>query len=63
MERGGQGCIGRGGGGVWNPKVCAPKMAQINISFCKFHFFPTMKSGSRAVQGGRGSFLGGCQLF
>ena len=24
------------GGGVWNPKVCVPKMARINISFCKF---------------------------
>ena len=29
-----------GGGGVWNPKVCVPKIAQINISLCKFHFFP-----------------------
>ena len=31
-----------GGGGkkVWNPKVCVPKIARINISFCNFHFFP-----------------------
>ena len=28
------------GGGVWNPKVCVPKMADINISFCKFQYFP-----------------------
>ena len=34
----------RGGGGFWNPKVCVPKIAQINISFCRFHFLPTMKS-------------------
>ena len=27
-------------GGVWNPNFCVPKMAQIDISFCKFHFFP-----------------------
>ena len=33
-----QACIRREG--VWNPKVCVPQMAQINISFCKFHFFP-----------------------
>ena len=33
----------RRGGGVLepkSPKVCAPKIAQINISLCKFHFFP-----------------------
>ena len=28
----------RRGGGVWNPKICAPKIAQINIFFCKFHY-------------------------
>ena len=38
-NRGWQGCV-RNEGGVWNPKVCGPTMAQINISFCKFHFFP-----------------------
>ena len=27
------------GGGVWNPQICLPKIAQINISFCKFNFF------------------------
>ena len=31
--------------GVWNPKLCGPKMAQFNpiqynISFCEFHFSP-----------------------
>ena len=33
----------KGGEGVLepkSPKVCVPKKAQINISFCKFHFFP-----------------------
>ena len=30
--------------------MCVPKMAQIHISFCKFHFFPTMKSGSRRAR-------------
>ena len=33
-----QGCVGTGGGGVWNPKVCVPKMPQINVSVWKFHF-------------------------
>ena len=49
----------RGGGGVWNPKVCVPKKAQIDISFCKFPFFPTMKSGS---WGGLAQGLGGWVL-
>ena len=42
-------CFGErvgGGGEPKSPKVCVRKIAQINISFCKFHFFPTMKSGS-----------------
>ena len=43
---------GVGGGLEPNiPKVCVSKMAQINISFCKISFFPTMKSGS---EGGGG---------
>ena len=29
-----------------SPKVCVRKTSQINISFCKISFFPTMKSGS-----------------
>ena len=29
---------GRGGGGVWNPRSCAPKMAQTNVSFRIRHF-------------------------
>ena len=35
----------------YSPKVCVPKTAQINISFCKVSFFPAMKSGS---EGGGG---------
>ena len=42
------------GGGGWgggvlepkSPKVCVPTTAQINISFCKISFFPTVRSGS-----------------
>ena len=37
--------------GVWNPKVRAPKVAQINCIFCKVSFFPTMKSGSKGGGG------------
>ena len=40
------------GEGVWNPKFCVPKLAQINISFCKFHSFSRYE---RWVQGGKGS--------
>ena len=29
-----------------SPKLCGPKTAQINTSFCKTSFFPAMKSGS-----------------
>ena len=35
-----QACMRREEGGVWNPNFCVPKIAQINISFCKFLFFP-----------------------
>ena len=42
----------RGGGGA---KVCVPKTAQINISFCKFHF-PHYEIW---VQGGGGGPKGG----
>ena len=44
LLKGGRGGAWGGGGGGLNPKspkVCGPKIAQINISF-----FPTMKSGS-----------------
>ena len=44
---------GRGGGG-WNPKNCEPKMAQINISYCKFHSFPI---GNLGPGGGGGGVL------
>ena len=52
-EEGGGGGDGWGGGGLEpkSPKVCVPKRAQINISFCKISFFPAMKSGS---EGGGG---------
>ena len=39
-----QACIRREDG-VWNPKVSVPKIAQINISTCKFHFFPRRNLG------------------
>ena len=43
-----------GGRGSWNTKVqvFVYKNSQINISFCKISFFPTMKSGSEAGGGG-----------
>ena len=25
---------------VWNQKICVPKIARINVSFCKFSFLP-----------------------
>ena len=31
---------GVGGEGVWNPKVCVPKMARQDFPSCEFHFFP-----------------------
>ena len=46
------------GGGVWNPKVCGPKMAQIHISFCTFHF----SRHEIRVRGGGDSSCG-CQPF
>ena len=36
---------GGGGLGPKNAKVCAPKIDQINISFCKISLFPTAKTG------------------
>ena len=68
----------RGGGeGVWDPKVCVPKMAQINISSCKCHVFPIRVRGGLKGQvwprhlapagPGRGGYpppsSGGCQPF
>ena len=29
-----------GGGGVWDPKFCEPKMAQQDFPYWKFRFFP-----------------------
>ena len=37
---GGGGLGGEGGLEPKSPKVCVPKIAQINIFFCKFHCFP-----------------------
>ena len=45
-RRGGQGSIRTGGGGVWDQKVCAPKMARPDFPFCKFRFFPRWSLGS-----------------
>ena len=25
---------------MWDPKVCVPEMAQSNVTFTKFHYFP-----------------------
>ena len=33
-----QGSIRKGGGGVWDPKVCAPKMARLDFPFNRFRF-------------------------
>ena len=54
----------RGGGGVWNPKVCVPKIIQINISFRKFHF-SHYEIWVRGWGGGGGYPLSsnGCQPF
>ena len=43
-RQGRQGSIRGGGGrgGVWDPKVCVPKMAQPDFPNGKFRFFPTM---------------------
>ena len=40
------------GGGAGLELVWVLEIAQINISFCKFSFLPTMKSGSRGWGGG-----------
>ena len=50
----------RRGEGVWNPKLCVPKIAQINISFCKFHFPPRYRGGSRVGGGGPGGGVFPC---
>ena len=51
----------RGGGGVWNPNICVPKMAHNNFSFCKSHFFP-IQNLARGGGGGSPSSYG-CQPF
>ena len=40
VTRGGGALERRRGGEVWTPKVCVPKLARINIHFCKFYHFP-----------------------
>ena len=44
------------GGGVWDPKACAPKMVQRNLSLSKFHSFPlqNLVRGVQNVGGGGG---------
>ena len=42
----------RGGGGVWDPKVCVPKMARPDFAGCKFRFPPMVT----LVWGGGGGF-------
>ena len=46
----------RGGGGVWDPKVCVPKMADQIFPMGNFVFFPRWSlwsaGGGRVVQGG-----------
>ena len=43
---------GRGGGGVWDPKVCVPKMARSDFPDCKFRFFPRWSLWSGEGGGG-----------
>ena len=47
-----QGWAESGGGGVWDPKVCVPKMARPDFPDCKFRFFPRLSLCS----GGGGGF-------
>ena len=44
---------GIGGGGVWDPQVCVPNMAQHNFPDCKCCFFPAMVT---LVRGGGDPF-------
>ena len=44
-----------GGGGVWNPKLCVPKMAQPDFLICKCQFFSMMVT----LVGGQGGGSGG----
>ena len=47
----------RGGGGLWDPKVCAPKMARSDFPDCILGFFPTTVTlvwGKGGPQGGGG---------
>ena len=72
---GGGGCGSRreerGRGGVWNPKVCVPKMARQEFPFCKFWFFPRWslwswgggsRGGGRAGAGAPSAVAGRCNL-
>ena len=47
-------------GGLWDPKVCAPKMARSDFPDCKLGFFPTTVTlvwGKGGPQGGGGTYL------
>ena len=50
----------RGGGGVWDPKVCVPEMARQDFPNGKFRFFPRWPLWS---WGGGGVSSCGCQPF
>ena len=53
-----EGGVGGGGGrGVWDPKVCVPKMAQTKLSFGKFHFPPLFPHLNNFGGGGGGTPL------
>ena len=39
-------------GGVWDPKICVPKMARPDFPFCKFRFFPRWSLWSGGAGGG-----------
>ena len=51
--------LGERGGGVWDPKVCAPTMARSDFPNGKFHVFPRWSLWSGG--GGGGSY--GCRPF
>ena len=52
---------GGGGGGVWDPKVCVPKLAQPDFPTSKFRSFP--RSSLWSGGGGGGSPAGDVKLF
>ena len=43
-----------GGGGVWDPKLCAPQVARRNVSFRKFHLSHSKNFGEAGEGGPEG---------